>query len=432
MLPFSIRHPFIFYQGLKGNLNQSVSPKLACLMTEFTIKSKLAKAWPWKKSASCTAGFPVEFLLAFDMFPHYSETYCCYGGSAGVTQKPIEHAESMGFSRDLCSYMKTGIGAAELNYPCDYGGCPTPDVYLAMNGVCDTHIKWFENEARRHGTGFFGLDVPSVVSGTSDDRIEDYIDYVVEQIDDLFAYLTTISGKLFDPEKFMRIVRDSQEACRLYREIYAFRSCFPSPHYFQFQRLFMLPVAVMWDLPGCIKYYRRVLEELQEKYGNPGSGTPDQRETYRLGWEGITIWYNVNLYHDLLKRGAGFVYETYTDALAVRQRQTTTFDETLRQIAYELMISPYTLNLERRIAHWEEKIDQYRLDGLVLHANMSCRPSATALQDLKEAIQKRKGIPVLILHADMADPRAYAEGPNQSRIDSFLEIMAANKQVPIN
>ncbi len=431
MLPFSVRHPKVFYQGLQGNLQQALTPKLLGMMTEFTLKSKLAKALPWKKSASCTAGFPVEFLLTYDLFPHYSESYCCFAGSAGVTQRPIEYAEGMGFSRDLCSYMKAGIGAAELNYPCDYGGCPTPDVYLAMNAVCDTHVKWFENEARRHGAGFFALDTPSVVCG-ADDRIAAYIDYVVAQFYDLFEYLTQITGKPFDQKKFMGIVKDSQEACRLYREIYAYRKRFPSAHYFQFQRLFMLPVAVMWNLPGCIKYYRRVLKELQEKYGDPATDALDQREKFRLGWEGITLWYKVDLYHDLLKRGAGFVYETYTDALALRQRETTTFEETLKQMAYELLIGPYTLNLERRIAHWEEKIDEFSLDGLVLHANMSCRPSATALQDLKAALQKSKGIPVLILHADMADPRAYAEGPNQTRFDSFLEILEANRTTPLN
>ena len=140
MLPFSIRHPKIFYRGLKGNANQDLTSKMKMLMAEFIIKSKIAKAIPWKKTAATAAGVPVEIPLAFDMFPLYTESYACFGGSAGVTQEPIEHAESMGYSRDLCSYMKSSIGALELNYPCDYGAGLVPDVYLGYNAVCDTHV----------------------------------------------------------------------------------------------------------------------------------------------------------------------------------------------------------------------------------------------------------------------------------------------------
>jgi benzoyl-CoA reductase/2-hydroxyglutaryl-CoA dehydratase subunit BcrC/BadD/HgdB len=226
----------------------------------------------------------------------------------------------------------------------------------------------------------------------------------------------------------MRIIAKSQEACDLYRQIYEYRKRFPAHHYFQRQRLFMLPVAVMWNLDGCIKYYRKELKRLEKSYGALTSETEQKsRERYRLGWEGITIWYNVDLYYELLERGAGFVYETYTEALGMRKKKTHTFDETLRQIAREVLIGTYTLNLERRIEHWEQKIDEFDLDGVVLHANMSCRPSATALQDLKDALQKSRGVPVLILYGDMADPRAWADGPNQSRLDSFIEIMEGNR-----
>ena len=61
-----------------------------------------------------TAGFPVEFARAFGVFPYYPEAYAALTGAAESTQPSIEHAESLGYSRDLCSYMKTSIGASRM------------------------------------------------------------------------------------------------------------------------------------------------------------------------------------------------------------------------------------------------------------------------------------------------------------------------------
>jgi benzoyl-CoA reductase/2-hydroxyglutaryl-CoA dehydratase subunit BcrC/BadD/HgdB len=202
----------------------------------------------------------------------------------------------------------------------------------------------------------------------------------------------------------------------------------PAGQYFEFQRLFMLPVAVMWNLDGCIAYYRRVLNELRRRYDdNSPTDSIGSREKYRLMWEGITIWYKVDLYYWLAEKGARFVYEQYTDSFGIRRRKTTTFPETLRQIAREIITLPYTLNLEKRIAWTEKKIDEYNIDGVVLHANLSCRPAAAAQQDVKNAIQKSKGVPVLILSADMDDPRSFSDEQVRTRCESFIEIMAAKQ-----
>lgn len=89
---------------------------------------------------------------------------------------------------------------------------------------------------------------------------------------------------------------------------------------------------------------------------------------------------------------------------------------------------PYAYNLERRIQYFKKCIEEYKLDGVILHENLSCRPSSTGMIDIKNALQKECGIPVLILQCDMNDPRAYADGPMKTRLDSFFEILEANKK----
>jgi benzoyl-CoA reductase/2-hydroxyglutaryl-CoA dehydratase subunit BcrC/BadD/HgdB len=92
------------------------------------------------------------------------------------------------------------------------------------------------------------------------------------------------------------------------------------------------------------------------------------------------------------------------------------------------MVVPYTMNLDDRIKYFDKMIEEFDLDGIILHANQSCRPQSTGLQDLRDALMEKWGIPVLMLNTDHCDPRAYAEGPITTRIDGFVEMMEAYKK----
>ncbi len=428
MLNFIFKNPGVFWEATKNNLQQGIPLGLAALFMDYQEKTEKFSRLPGKKLGAFTAGMPAEFLLAFDIFPVFPEAYACMCGQAGVTQHLIEHAEGMGYSRDLCSYMKVNVGGMDKKYPCNFGGCPVADCYIASNGVCDTQAKWFENTARKYGRPYFAMDIPSPVAGSDDAKRHIDFDYEVDQMHDLITFLEKVTGTAFNEEKFMSIIAKSQEVCGLYLEIYEFRKRFPSPHYFEIQRALMFPQFGMWDLDGAATYYRKILKAIKKRYNEAPSGKIGKPEKYRLMWEGITLWYNIDFYKYLAKKGAHVVYEPYTHAGAMRREKTSTFDETLRVMAKENISNFYTLDLEQRINYFEQKIDEYSIDGLILHANLSCRPSSTGLQDLKRAIEKSAKIPVLILNCDMDDPRAYAEGQIRTRVDAFVEMMEENEK----
>jgi benzoyl-CoA reductase/2-hydroxyglutaryl-CoA dehydratase subunit BcrC/BadD/HgdB len=419
----------VSFAAMKSQLRQGTPSDLGALFMDFTTKTYEACQSNKIKLGAFSAGMPVEFLLAFDIFPAFPEAYSCMAGQSGTTQPLIEHAEGMGYSRDLCSYMKVNIGGMDKGYPCLFGGCPVADVYLASNGVCDTQAKWFENQARKYGKPHFALDVPSPVAGADDAKRAIDFEYQIAQMHDLIKFLEGVTGETFSEEKFMSIVAKSQEVCGLYLAIYEYRKRFPSPYYFEITRALMFPQFGMWDLDASAKYYRGVLEKMKKLYDGPPSKKIGKREKYRLMWEGITLWYGIDLYKALAKRGASVVYEPYTHAGAMRRQNTSTFEETLQVMARENISNFYTLDLEQRIPFFEKRIAEYDIDGLILHANLSCRPSSTGLQDLKAAIEKRTKIPVLILNCDMDDPRAYSEAQVMTRVDAFVEMMEENQKL---
>ena len=58
-----------------------------------------------------------------------------------------------------------------------------------------------------------------------------------------------------------------------------------------------------------------------------------------------------------------------------------------------------------------------------MHSNRSCKPYSLGQYDIQRIVAQRRGLPTLMIEADMVDPRAFAEGQIETRIDAFMEII---------
>ena len=74
-----------------------------------------------------------------------------------------------------------------------------------------------------------------------------------------------------------------------------------------------------------------------------------------------------------------------------------------------------------------EFIEEYAIDGLVMHATRSCRATTIGQKHLKNMLQRYVKVPTLILQSDMVDLRDYSEAQWLNQIDAFLEILASRK-----
>lgn len=401
---------------------------LTGIIAKYILKSQYYPKLPWVKSAWASAGFPVELLWAYNIFVLHPENAACVAGTRKFSLGFIERAEQMGFSRDLCSYMKTNIGAVNKKVGAPIGGIVKPSFTVSTNTICDTHVKWFQIQARHFGVPYFGFDVPSVVAGTDEGKIEDYTDYLLDQFFDFKDFVKKTTGREFNQEKFLTILKKSDRLAELWQQCYEYRKYAPSPFVFQDTLRSIFPMVVMPGLDPGIKYFEAILAELKERAAAKKGAVPAEKEKYRLCWEGIPLWYRVKLLHQMTAMGGMVVYEPYTYSFGPRKRTDLPFDKLIRETCKLMLHFPYNYNLDARIKYFEQIIDDYKLDGVILHANMSCRPSCAGMIDLKNAIQKDKGVPVLILDCDQNDPRAFSEGPIMSRLEGFFEMMANNKK----
>ena len=72
-------------------------------------------------------------------------------------------------------------------------------------------------------------------------------------------------------------------------------------------------------------------------------------------------------------------------------------------------------------------IDKYSADGLVMHSNRSCKPYSFGQMDIQRIVREERGLPSLMIEADMVDERFFSESQIETRIDAFMEVIRERK-----
>ena len=389
------------------------------IMTHYYIEAKTA-ADSGRKVAWITSGGPVEPLIAMDVIPVYPENHGAMIGAAKMGQDLCEKAEAMGYSSDLCSYARADIAAAPIDGG-PIGGLPRPDMLVCCNNICGTVLKWFEVQARHFAVPLFILDTP-VCHIDSTDAVRRY---VRGQIQEYITFLETVCGPPMDMERMVAVGRLSIEAQRLWQAVLDTAVHRPAPMS-AFDAFFHLALIVtLRGTQTAVDYYRELLAEMRQRIAAGIGAVPDER--YRLLWDNLPVWYRTRWLSDqFAAHGACLVADTYTSAWCSSMPYLDENDF-LRSMAEGYTRIYLNLGIDQMAASVVDMIDKYRVDGLVMHSNRSCKPYSLGQYDIQRIVAEQRGLPSLMLEADMVDPRAFAEGQIQTRIDAFMEMVKERK-----
>ena len=86
------------------------------------------------------------------------------------------------------------------------------------------------------------------------------------------------------------------------------------------------------------------------------------------------------------------------------------------------------IGLDEMAEHVLKMIDFYKVDGFVMHSNRSCKPYSFGQMEIARIVREKTGLPILMLEADMTDPRNFSESQNETRIDAFMELIDRKRQ----
>ncbi|MGV9171255.1 MAG: 2-hydroxyacyl-CoA dehydratase subunit D [Promethearchaeia archaeon] len=382
-----------------------------------------------KPTAWATSGTPVELLYAMDVQPMLPENSATVSAARKRSKDFIEVAEEKGFSYDMCSYFKTNVGAVETGAGTDVGGIRKPTFMLSSDVICDTHVHWFQVQSERFNVPHYTIDVPHVVSNTTNKQKQYYKNYVKDQLWEFLDFVKENTGHEIDMERSKEVAKNSYELSMIWQDIYELRKNIPSPVSTKDTFGGLFPLFTMPGLETPVKLYKKMYKEAKKRV-EKGEGALEN-EKYRLMFEGIPFWYNLKFFSLLEQYNAIIVYEPYTYSFSKYMNPNVTKEMVLNnpiESMAELMLSFwYIYDLETRVKKFKETVEEWNIDGVIMHNNASCRPNTCGLYDLKRHLTDDYDIPCLIIDADQNDPRKLNEVQVSNKIESFIEILEERK-----
>ena len=406
---------------------------LANLFTELSN----AKANGKKVVYTFVPGNLVELILALDMLPVYPEINALQSGMRKKSGSYIKDAEKLGFSEDVCTYVKCDIGMM-LNGNLGPTGekLPDPDLLLLSYTGCFTFLKWFENLERLYpGVEIAMLHTPYQEDGQITD---DQINYMVKQLqEEVIPKMEKVAGKKMDYDRLSKMLENSARQEELWVKVLETAKNRPSPIDSYFAGVYYMgPLNTGFrGTDAAVEYYEELLKEVTERM-NLGLSpvTPEgemKEEKFRLVVEGPPNWTNFRefwkIFYDL---GAVIVASTYTKVGGVYD---TGFrhepGKPLESLAKYCMGVYTNLNLPQRVDLIEHYIKEYKADGFLINSIKSCNSFSAGQLLMMREIEQRCEVPVGFIESDLVDPRYFSYANIKNRLESYFQMLEQRKQI---
>jgi benzoyl-CoA reductase/2-hydroxyglutaryl-CoA dehydratase subunit BcrC/BadD/HgdB len=391
---------------------QSIKDITGMMARYYVQRKALARVKPL---AYVTSGAPVEIMEAMGILTLYPENYGAICGSRGASVGLCQVAEATGYPADLCSYARGHIGAVLQPKDAPLKGMPRPDLLVCCNNICDTVLKWYEALAALYDVPLFVLDVPFQRATPAEAHI---VAYVAEQLREFVDWLTAHTGRRLKPARFRATLELAREAISLWQEILEFGRHRPSPINAPDLFIALAPIVTLRGTRKALDAYNGLKAELEQRVAHGIGAVPGER--HRLLWDNIAIWYRLyRFFRPFMDAGVCFVADTYTNAWTVE----IDTDEPFTGLAQAYTGVFINLDLPTRLQTIRDMAHRFEADGMVLHANRSCKPFSITQNEVRAMLRDDLGLPAMILDADMCDARLFNEGAVRERVAAFLEML---------
>jgi benzoyl-CoA reductase/2-hydroxyglutaryl-CoA dehydratase subunit BcrC/BadD/HgdB len=412
----------------KSNKRLKTAKELQKVVTDYYLRCMTAKAEGRAVGWMPPMNGAIELFYAMDLQPVFPENWSPVCAAFGLTPQNFTVSENMGYSLDLCGYLRNIIGYVhglinEKDSP--FGGLPEPDMLLSPGGGCVPVMKIFHALERRFPMArVFYADLPQVAV---EDIKEYHIEYAMSESQRLADFLTETTGRRLDENRLKEVVCLSDRACELWDEIMSFRRYRPVP----FSAAEMGIMFVMVTLQGtqlAVDYLTKVRDEVKQK-AESGVGVIEN-EKIRLFWDNIPLWYNMGLFNYFEKFGGVVVAETYSAAWSIRlDVENPKKALALKSLMSYPMVSCVSITKRKEMVL--KACREYAIDGVIFHRNKSCLPITLGQMEIKQALEQGLGIPSVIIDADHMDDRNFSLAQFQTRVDAFMEMLLRKKDVGI-
>lgn len=377
-----------------------------------------------------------EILKTFDLPVVFPEINSLQTAVRRVAHEYLNEAEDIGYSPDICGYVKADVGMQLRNGEHPMGRIPKPALAVYTN-ACNTYIKWAEIWERMYGTPIFTLDVPGTRAAgrqtwQGDPSFENDRRYVEAQIKELIEFCEEVTGTKFDIDRLREVLGYANTMSQGWKRVLELNQSRPSLFNALTDGTVFLGVAN--GLRGTqvgAEFFEDLVEEMEYKAEN-GIGTAID-EQYRLIFVGVPCYPIFRRFGELFSEWGGtFVNSTYLWFASGGTNAGFQYDlnRPLESLAEGVLI---TVRDAMDSMFFQEDVlldmlDPYAVDGVVYHPIKSCRTVSTGMADNRRALMAERDIPSLFIESDMMDRRVVSEAQLKNRIDAFFEGLASRRQ----
>lgn len=363
-----------------------------------------------KPIALHTVFMPVEILYAMGITPIHAETSTWMTATfSGEAPNLLTKAAEMSLATEICSAHRGLAGAYAL------GIMPRPSVVLWSNLVCDNTAKSGDLLMElNHCPGFF-LDHPF-------NETEDEVNYLVDELKELIAFLEETTGQRMDWDKLSEIVARMDRQIQMARQVSELRKAVPTP--FPPQRFMELltPYYLLPGQPEAIEYMEAILADLSAMVEKKQGAVPN--EQFRLMSLYVPPTYLLSFLGKMAQEyGAVSACEPFFSFWGEGRLDPAKPLESLAKKSFMFPeMSAYGTFKKKTLESVVRNAEEYKVDGTVFYAHVGCRQAAGTLKLYKDALTKA-GIPMLTLDFDILDPTVASESEIRQKLEQFFELL---------
>jgi len=395
----------------------------------------------WSGSAWALDAVPAG--LGDDVYSLTGEPYAAaVAHDKKFAKECMDAAESVGFARDLCSYMRIYWGGMHLDKYLYGGKFPKPD-FIFQTQICCSHSKWYQHVAKEEKVPQFYVDVGV---GPYKDMNAARLDYVTNQLLDGIEFLEKSTGRKFDDEKFIKAVKNEMRSTSRWADICALNKVKPAPldekTMYSLYVLATLSKSSQW----CADFYDELYEEVKDRVARGIAAVPN--EQCRMMSDTQPPWGFLKIFRYLETFGAVSIGSLYTFALEGIWEDKPDGSWGGRSLPWEKGIEMNTREQAARLyadwnlskPQWQHFFDprlktemmlrivkEWQVDGVMLHLNRGCEGLSMGIMENRLGIANA-GVPIMTFEGNMGDEREFDEVRTQARVDAFMEQLGLRRQ----
>ena len=349
----------------------------------------------------------------------------------------LNEAEDIGYSPDICGYVKADVATQRRGGMLPMGRIPKPAIAVLTN-ACNTYIKWAEIWERMYGMPAYVLDIPGFAPGRpvrscpAPTGFERDRRYVAAQLRELIGVLEGVTKKKFDIDRLRETMKHANTMSRGWKRVLELNRSRPS--LFNALSDGTIYLGVCNGFRGHelgARYFDELVEEMEYKRDH-GIGTLVD-EQFRLLFVGVPCYPIFRRFTELFsEHGGTFVNSTYLWFASGGTNLGFEYDlkDPIESLAEGVLVgvSDAMDSMFFQTRALNAMIDDFAVDGVVYHPIKSCRTTSTGLADNRRALMEMRDIASLFIESDMMDRRVVSEAQLKNRIDAFFEGLQSRRQ----